>query len=295
LSLGVDLVPHKVCPFDCVYCQVGPTTLRSETRTPFFPVEEVVADVAAAVKAGPQPRVITFAGSGEPTLYLHLGEVVDRIRQITDLPLLLITNGSLLHRPDVAADAARFDTVAPSLDAADEETFRRVNGPVDGLTVEVVIEGLARFSATFEGTLALELFFVSGVNDSPASLDAIIAAVEKIAPDRVDLNTVVRPTPGRDAQGVSAEFLAAVASRLPCPAFPIARFDSLPGRNRGLDSTELQEMILETLRRRPCTADDLAASLSAPPTAVKEAVEQLISRRAVSVELRGAETYFIGC
>lgn len=293
LSLGVDLVPHKACTFDCVYCQVGPTTEKTDARTTFFPAGEVVAEVTAALNSGAKPQVITFAGSGEPTLYLGLGAVVEQVKRITDIPLLLITNGSLLHRTEVAAEAALFDMVAPSLDAGDEETFRRINGPLEGLEVADVIDGIVRFSAANEGTLALEVFFVRGVNDSPAALDAIVEAVRRIAPHRVDLNTVVRPTPGRDVQGVTAQFLAQVAQRLPCPARPITRCEAGSDRNSRTGSSELLRTILATLKRRPCTSGDLAASLEAPQQAVEEAMSVLLSRRAVRAENRGPETYFV--
>ena len=295
LSLGVDLVPRKVCTFDCAYCQLGPTTKKRGQRVSFFPAEEVVAEVAEALRSGPGPNVITFAGSGEPTLYLHLGEVARQLRQVTDLPLLLITNGSLLHRPDVAADAARFDIVAPSLDAGDEATFQRINSPLPGLSVNDVIDGIAQFSTRFSGTLALEVFFVRRVNDSPASLDAIADAVKRIAPDRVDLNTVARPTPGRAAEGVDREFLEEVGRRLPCLASPIAGPAPTVAEDSRWDPSGLAERIHATVARRPCTAADLAASLAASEADVAKALARLVARRQIAEDVRGRDTYFICC
>ena len=130
LSLGVDLVPHKVCTFSCIYCQLGPTTQHTVERQDFFEPEKVIADIEEALKQGPKPDVITFAGSGEPTLYKSLDRIIDGIREITDVPVLLITNGSLLFMEDVRAAALKVDIAAPSLDASGPAPGRGSEGHV---------------------------------------------------------------------------------------------------------------------------------------------------------------------
>jgi len=218
LSLGVDVVPSKVCTLDCIYCQVGPTSKLSVTRELFFPPEEIAHDILQAIQQGPVPNIITFAGSGEPTLYSGLGDIVRLLRTKTSIPLLLITNGTLLHRPDVAADAMLFDRVAPSLDAADSHTFATINQPHPDLNLKEIIHGLHSFAAAFKGELDLELFFLQGVNDSPESVAALVQAVDYIAPSRVDLNTAVRPSPQRCVQRTSPEFFASLLGRFSVPA-----------------------------------------------------------------------------
>jgi len=193
----------------------------------------------------------------------------------------------------VAADAARFDMVAPSLDAGDEATFQRINSPLPGLSVNDVIDGIAQFSKRFSGTLALEVFFVRGVNDLPASVDAIVDAVKRIAPDRVDLNTVVRPAPGREAEGVDREFLEEVGRRLPCPGRPIAGVTLSAAPNCRAAPAGLVEKIHATLKRRPCTAADLAAALAAPKEEVLAALATLAARRQIAEKVRDRDTYFI--
>jgi wyosine [tRNA(Phe)-imidazoG37] synthetase (radical SAM superfamily) len=122
LSLGVDLVPHKTCPYDCVYCQLGPTTCLTTERRDFYPVDDVLRDVEDALADGPRPDVITLAGSGEPTLYRSLPQLFAGIRDLSDVPILLITNGALLFDEDVAGAARGADILAPSLDAGDART-----------------------------------------------------------------------------------------------------------------------------------------------------------------------------
>lgn len=294
LSLGVDVVPHKVCTLDCIYCQVGPTTRRTLDRECFVPPQEVIEDVRQALETGPKPGIITFAGSGEPTLYSELGTVAKALKQLTDVPLLLITNGTLLFREDVAADAMLFDRVAPSLDAADPATFNAINLPHPDLDLATVIQGLKRFAARFPGEFDLELFFLEGVNDTPEAVAALADAVREIHPTRVDLNTAVRPTPHRTVSKASPEFLASLEQRFTVPARSVfAPSTSEAVAARDLEDTRLDQVILSTLQRRPCTQQDLAESLAVPSARVQQRLEALVASKAVRQELRDGRIYFV--
>ena len=276
LSLGVDLVPRKVCCFDCTYCQVGPTTELTVQRQLFVDPDVVVRDVEAALRDR-RAEVVTLSGSGEPTLYAALDELARGLRRITELPLALLTNGALLGDDDVLEAARRFDIVAPSLDAGDAETFERVNRPAAGLTFARVLDGLRRFCERFDGTCRLEVMLLEGENDSPRSLDAIARIAGSLRVSTVDLNTVVRP-PAHAARGLSAEAMQrALACFGHCHASVIAAYrprDTGPGSDEdarqhvrllapfGRSAVEAQ--ILATVARRPCTLDDLTAALGLP-------------------------------
>lgn len=295
LSLGVDLVPHKTCTLDCIYCQLGPTTAHSCVRQDFYPLTDVARQIAAALERGPEPDVLTFAGSGEPTLYDSLGRVVEYCRAYTSADLLLITNGTLLYRPDVAVDAMKFDVVAPSLDAGDPATWAAVNGPMTSMDFGAYVDGLQQFAREFRGRLYLEVFFVKGVNDSPQSVDAIVELADAIGPDRVDLNTVVRPAPGRKVEGVTLEFLEAVASRFSAPAAPIAAFRprSGPAESAVRIPDGPAQRVLETLSRRPCTMEDLCSALGFPAAVVSEALATLGAQGLVEEDYRGGSRFFV--
>jgi len=292
LSLGVDVVPFKSCTFDCAYCQLGPTTSLTVERTLFVPVAEVVAQVAAAVARGPRPQIITFAGSGEPTLYLGLGEVARRLRELAAIPLLLITNGSLLHRPDVAEEAALFDLVAPSLDAGDEESFRRINQPHPSLSLEQVAAGIAAFAARWPEKVRLELFLASGFNDGGPALEALVSRVKGLGVRHLDLNTAVRPTPGRQVAGVSEQFLLELAGRFDPPAVPIAAFAGATGAGSG-EPESLADRLLATLARRPSTREDLAAAVGLAPEALTRALQELAAAGRVYTQQRGDQLFFV--
>jgi wyosine [tRNA(Phe)-imidazoG37] synthetase (radical SAM superfamily) len=293
ISLGVDVVPFKVCTLDCAYCQLGHTTRATVTRSRFVPVAEVLEQVRTAIARGPRPDIITFAGSGEPTLYSALGELACALRLEFAIPLLLITNGTLLERPDVAVDAALFDLVAPSLDAGDEETFLRLNRPAPGITFSGLMRGLTSFAAAHPDKLRLEIFFAAGINDHPAAVASLVAAVADIGPRQVELNTAVRPTADPSVRGVTLEFLQEVARQFPCPAVPIASPPRHSSHESNRSPEQLKEAIFATLQRRPCTLADLSTSLAEPEGAVREALAELVRLKVAGGRDRGDATYYV--
>jgi wyosine [tRNA(Phe)-imidazoG37] synthetase (radical SAM superfamily) len=280
LSLGVDVVPHKVCSHDCIYCQVGPTDRLTAEPERFYPVEEILRDVEEALEDGPAPDVVTLAGSGEPTLYAGLGPLLDGLHELARIPVLLITNGSLLWRPEVAAAAMKAEILAPSLDAGDEAMFERINRPADGIGFARMVEGLREALAAHPGEVRLEVMLVRDVNDGDESLRAIAGILRTLRFDRLDLNTPVRPpVPERGALPCDEEVLARAVAIFGPKAVPIGTFakrDDATRRPRSFD--DFDKDIRETIMRRPCTIEDIAASLGAS----KEAVAQSLARLAAS-------------
>jgi len=289
LSLGVDLVPRKLCTLDCVYCQVGRTTDKRTERADFVPVADVLAELAETLPRVPRPDYITLSGSGEPTLNARLGEVIDGVRRLTDVPVAILTNGTLLGDPAVRRECAKADLVVPSLDAGDEETFQRVNRPAAGLTLEGLVEGLAALRREFAGQMWLEVFFVAGVNDGDEQVAKIARLIDRIGPDRVQLNTATRPTAEAGVGAVSPERLAEIARQLGPRAEVVAGFAA----QRTTRESEIREdQVLAMIRRRPVTADDIAAGLGAHPNEVAKAVGHLLESGAVVRTERGRQTYF---
>ncbi len=191
-SLGVNVIPFKTCNYSCVYCQLGKTTNLINERKSFFPKEEILKEVAEVVERVEADH-ITFAGEGEPTLCNDIGWLIREIKKITDIPIAVLTNGSLLYREDVRYDLAEADVVIPSLDAADEKTFRRINRPHRDLKIEEIIDGMIEFGREYRGRFYIEIMLVKGYNDSEEALFAIKSALEKIKPDGVYLLTPIRP------------------------------------------------------------------------------------------------------
>ncbi len=274
-SLGVDLVPPKTCTFDCVYCQLGRTTdLTVETCLP-GPGRRGARRRRAPARG--QPDYLTVSGSGEPTLHSEIGEVVRGLHELSDVPVAVLTNGSLLYLPEVRRALRAADRVIPSLDAPDETLFRAVNRPHPALTFDLLVEGLVRFRDEYEGFLALEVLLLGGVTDTADAVARMAPLVERIAPDVVQLGTVIRPPAEADVRAVPAEVLHERAALLP-GVVEVTVDVAPPPVDAPLAAVAADAVGL--VARRPCTVDDVAAGLGIHPG---EALKLL---RALSLEGR---------
>jgi wyosine [tRNA(Phe)-imidazoG37] synthetase (radical SAM superfamily) len=288
-SLGVDLVPMKTCTLDCVYCQLRPTEHTVMERREYAPVPEVVAEVCRVLQQGPRPDYVTLGGSGEPTLHASFGSVAEGIRDCTDAPLALITNGTLFHLAQVRAQCAPLDLVLPSLDAGDEETFQRLNRPHGDLSLEQLVDGLAALRRQFDGEIWLEVFLIEGLNTDEEQLRAMRRCVERIGPDRVQLNTAVRPPAEAFVQAAPTEVMERAREILGANAEIIAAGPlPEPGEATGAHRQE----VLEMLRRRPCTAEDIAEGLGLHVHEVLKHINSLLAARQIRVRQRLYDTYY---
>jgi len=271
-SLGVDLLPFKTCSMDCVYCQLGGNARTTLRRKSFVPVETVLAEIEDVLKSGRKIDAVTFSGSGEPTLHPGLGRLIRGIKRLASVPVIVLTNSSFLDRPAVRRALAAADIVVPSLDAATEAAFRKVNRPHPSLSAARIVSGLAAFRKEHRGQIWLEVLLVKGVNDRPVDLRALKKAVARIKPDRVQLNTVVRPPAESSARPLSPRELAKIRAFLGGQTEIIAAFGE---KSREDESAGLSGRIMDFIRRRPETASAIARSLGAELEAVRRACRAL--------------------
>lgn len=258
LSLGVDIVPFKLCSLDCVYCQLGKTTEKTVERKAYVPVEAVLDELKAKLSAGLEADFITISGSGEPTLNSRLGEIIDGIKELTCIPVAILTNGTLLYRPDVRADCSKADVVVPSLDAGDELTFRKINRPHSDISLEKLVSGLCAFRKEFAGRMWLEVFLIEQVNTSPDQIAKIRELIERIGPDKVQLNTAVRPTAEPDVRRLDSRQLRQIAEQIGNNCEVVAVF-SAKRHEKNIQRTA--QNVLSMLKRRPCTLNDICSGL----------------------------------
>lgn len=288
-SLGIDVVPFKTCSFDCVFCQCGCTTELSAERGEFVSFDEVCAELNRWLAGDGAADVITFAGSGEPTLYSRLGELIATIKERTDLPVVLLSNGTLFGRPDVCKEAARADIVKISLGAWDEASFKMINRPAPGLSFEQTVQGQQHFRTGFTGRLWLEVFLMEGVNAAPEQVEQIAAIAKQIAPDMVHLNTAVRPPAEDDVRPVAKEKLRVLCGLFTPPAEVIASFEA-PAAAAEKDASP--EELAALIHRHPATAEQLAAICGAGTEAVQAALEPLVAAGRLQTEGRGGEIWY---
>ncbi|MCX6564865.1 MAG: radical SAM protein [Candidatus Aminicenantes bacterium] len=271
-SLGVDLLPFKTCSMDCLYCQLGDGAKTTVRRKSFVPVKTVLAEIDKVLRSGTQVDAITFSGSGEPTLHPGLGRLIREIKRRTSLPVIVLTNSSLLTRPSVRKDVAAADIVVPSLDAVRERVFKKINRPHPALSAAGIIAGLVAFRKIYRGRIWLEVLLVKGLNDRPADLRALKKAIARIRPDRVQLNTVVRPPADSSARPLGPKDLEKVRGFLGEKAEIIAKFKKI-GRISG--TADIPGRVLDFVRRRPETVERIAEALGATPEAVGGVCRQL--------------------
>ncbi len=286
-SLGVDLVPHKTCTYDCLYCQLGRTTCRTLERREYVPTKAVIQEIGTSLKGDSHPDFIALAGAGEPTLHSGLQDIVEGIKALTSIPVAVITNGSLLWMRDVSRALMGADIVLPSLDAGDPASFQHINRPHEGIGFERMLEGLGSFTRTFSGEVWLEVFLLAGVNDDDASVARMAGHASDIGPARVQLNTIARPPAEPWANAPSPERMRAIQV-----AFA-GRVDLLeeglhPVREivQGVDD----DTILALLERRPCTVEGVASGLGIHRMEALKTLERLKAEGRVTTLRIGQET-----
>jgi len=274
-SLGVDLVPFKICSFDCTFCEVGRTTQHTLERREYAPVGVVLKELEQWLASGREADVITLAGAGEPTLHSRFGEVLEWLAAHTPMRRAILTNSSLLHLPEVRRAACRANLVKASLSAWDPASLDRLNRPHAGLAFRQVYEGIQALRAEFRGDLWLEVFLVAGVNDAEDDVAQIATLAAAIGPDRVQLNTVVRPPADAEARHVSAEQLDVLAGLFTPRAEVIAAFRAGDAAKAAVTEDDIVAM----LERRPCTAADIAHAFGLHPGDVGKRLAVLLDER----------------
>lgn len=291
-SLGVDVIPYKTCTYDCIYCQLGTTTRLTVEREAFVPVGAVLNELDAALGKGAPPDYITLSGSGEPTLYAELGPLIAGIKARTTIPVAVLTNGSLLWDADVRREVSRADLIIPSLDAGDAVLFRCVNRPHAGITFEQMLGGLVALRADFPGPVWLEVMLLAGMTAIPSEVAKIRRQIERINPDRVQVNTVVRP-PARDfAFPVPAARLAQLTGQLGPRAEVICDEQEI---HEAPTAAATRGDIIDLLVRRPCSLEDIAHGLGMHPNEVVKHLDYLAEGQWLTMTWQQGKRFYAIC
>lgn len=262
VSLGVDLAPRKVCTLDCVYCEVGATTVLTTERKEYVKYEKVVTEITDYINSQPKPDYITITGSGEPTLNIRFGDVINFIKtNYPGIKVAVLTNGTLMIDPQVRSEMLNADLVMPSLDAVSKEVFERIDKPESSIDMGEYIQGIADFRDEFNGELNLEILFLKGYNDGDKELKLLKDAILKIKPDKVQLNTLDRPGVEKDLIPLSKFELEELVGKLNLENIEIIARHNQKSPNSA-NITDLKSSILETLKRRPVTVEDLVSVIN---------------------------------
>ena len=298
LSLGIDLVPCKTCTLDCIYCELGKTATPVTERAEYVPYSQLESEIKAyfasenrtSSQVAQNLDYITLSGSGEPTLNKALPRVIELLRQLSKTPIALLTNGTLFSDPDVRHESTAVDVILPSLDVVSKDLFTTLNRPAPGLDVKKVIAGLIALRHEYRGEIWLEILFCRGLNDNPQEINRLVEAVVAIKPDKIQLNTVVRPGAMVEAVAVGQAFLKAALARFGPRAEIIAPFTGNTDPNSTIGKTE--ETILATLKRRPCTKSDLERALGLKAIEVIKILDLMLDKGEIKALEHSGERYF---
>lgn len=289
-SLGIDLVPHKICTYDCIYCQIGDTTEKTLARKEYVPVREIIEEVERFLKEGAHSvDHLSLSGSGEPTLHSQIRSVIEGIKAITSIPVAVITNGSLLSEEEVRQDLLRADIVLPSLDAVSSDVFMKINRPRPGFSVEKVIEGLVEFRKVYKGRIWLEILFCKGINDGKEELLRMKKVVDRIQPDLIHLNTVVRPPSEKWAVPLGQKEVEEIRAFFGKSASIISEFDRHPPM---VSEMNIKEEILKILKRRPLSLSDLSKGMGISKNDLDRFIKPLMKEGKVQSRLFGDSVYY---
>jgi wyosine [tRNA(Phe)-imidazoG37] synthetase (radical SAM superfamily) len=277
LSLGVDVIPKKTCNLNCVYCESGRTSLASAHRASFIPVKDIIAELKDFLKTNPKIDHITFSGAGEPTLYQDLPEIILFIKEnYPQYKLAMITNSILLAQPEIRQELLSFDVILPSLDAISTAVFNKINRPVNKIEYQKVINGLISFSKDFKGKIWLEVFIIEGINDTESELALLKEYINKIAPDVVQLNTLDRPGTESWVKPASWQKLEEIKKYFtPLKVEIVAR--NKTSKHYEASVQNIDEQIINTIKRRPCTAQELTTIIGLESDSIEIHIQLLIS------------------
>jgi len=222
VSLGINYLPPKSCNFDCLYCECGPTDKRLSVVTSFVGHQEITAELDQFLSTAPTLDYITFSGSGEPTLYRDIDKIIHFLKaNYPQYKVALITNGTLLQDNALLAKIADCDLIIPSLDAASEKVFLKINRPNNGLHLSHIVLGLKNLEAQFKGKIWLELFFMKGINDHPQEILAFRNILKTLHPDKIQLNSIDRHPAYQVGGELSYAELVAISELLDLPNIEI--------------------------------------------------------------------------
>jgi wyosine [tRNA(Phe)-imidazoG37] synthetase (radical SAM superfamily) len=214
-SLGVNIIPFKTCSFDCIYCECGKTINPTNERKEYLPTSEIIAELNSYLKTGPDLNYISFAGLGEPTLHIGIGQIINFLKEnYPQYKVAVLTNASLFHHQQVIQDIKNSDLVIPSLNGISREAFNKVNLPFCSLKPENIIKGINNLKESSAGQVWLEIFIVPGINDTPTELDLFKEALKRINVDKVQLNTLDRPGTCSTIKPAGKEHMREIASYL---------------------------------------------------------------------------------
>ena len=288
ISLGISPIPKKTCNYSCIYCQLGRTDHMTNKRQMFFEVNDIMEEFERVLKNNIKFDVITIVGEGEPTLYAGLGELIVEIKKRTDKPVAVITNGALLYDQQLREELYHADIISPTLDAYDEDSFKKINRPHGSLNFQNLSEGLILFSKEYKGQLWIEVMLIEGMNDDIESLKKYDTMLKSIKYDKLYINTPIRPPAEESVKTVSSETM-----KLAVDVLGGISIDLLESEGFHSEITDHFEAILSIIKRHPMNQFEIEGFLKSRRCKdTDKIIRRLQNDKSIdSVSYKGYDTY----
>jgi wyosine [tRNA(Phe)-imidazoG37] synthetase (radical SAM superfamily) len=306
-SLGIDMIKkgdfRKNCNFDCVYCQLGHIDWKISSpseATDLVTTKEVIDSLTNYHKKVDDIDYITFSGTCEPTLNLELGKTIEQIRTVSDIPICVITNSSLVSREDVRNNLSKADLVVATLVSGYEDTFQAINRPANGIELQDIIEGLRELQKIKGSKLAIEVMLLDSNNGYPTNssdheVDKLIEVLSFIDPDEIEVLTISRPPAEDYIIPVTETRLKEIAQK----------FDEKLGRERvrlvlkglkrkrsSIRHENLTNEVYDLILRRPCTFEQIIHSLDIDKNDLLPLIENLLNEKKIIEIGSGKDCYY---
>lgn len=293
-SLGIEMVPKKVCTMNCIYCEVGKTTNLTLERKDYYSWDLIEKSIWQAKDLEGNFDVFTFTGSGEPTLNIHFEKAIYLAKKVIKKPIAVLTNATLLYIPSIREALLEVDIVLPSLDAGTYETFKKINKPHPQINFNSIVENLKKLRKEMKGEMWLEVLLVKGINDSEEELKTLKSVIEDINPHKIQLNTVVRPPAFEIANPLSLEELEKIAKFLGDKAEVIvAKYPKALKDLKNLKEKNLKEEILNYIKRRPSTVEELSLAFEVEKELIKRILDKLISEGKAKEKIHEEKAFYL--
>lgn len=292
ISLGIDIVPFKICTMDCVYCEIGKTKILTIQRDEYVDYNEIISEIDSYLSSSPILDFITFSGAGEPTLHSRIGDIIHHLKaNYSNYKIALLTNGSLFTDPKVRRDCLDVDLILPSLDAVSDEAFEKINRPHPDLNNQKIINGLIELRKEFNNKILMEVFIIPGINDNHNEISLLKQNLQKINPDEVQLNSLDRPGTEKWVTSLSKKEMQKIANQFyPLNTEIITKFK--PREEIQSYKKQNEETIISTLERRPCTEIDLIELTGLKINELNKYLSSLLSKGKIEEEHSNRGLFF---
>lgn len=292
-SLGIDLIPFKVCVYDCIYCQLGRTTNRTAERKRYIDIDfdGFESMLVKKINECQYLNYITFSGSGEPTLNSDISKLIGIIKKVTDIPVVVLTSGGTLGFDSVIDDIIEADIIKVSLDAPDNKILKKINRPCNGVDFDKNISGLKKLLSSFNGNVWLETMIMKGINDDPDSVQKFKEVIESLGEgiEKIHINTAVRPSGGEYLRLPVKQRLQEIKDILGKKAEIIGKVDT---KKYSRNLLMIEDEIVGLLKRRPATIKDIASALGINLNEAIKIIDKLFSEEIIESKARQNTKYY---